>query len=212
MAAYAQMTTRICRVLMGLVVLWGLVGVSSVESFSIKGDTEDTRATLRGIDGVHVWTSIYLNGVEEADITKQKLQAEVELRLRQAGIRVLTQEEWLGMPGHPSLFIVVFVAVRLGRQDRLLMFNYSIWLAQDAFLATDGYKVNVDTWGKELSGSVWTLRPSEIRNDVRGVPVAHVQETSVRGSTVKTVEENERLRSRIPWKQTPYILNASCRI
>ena len=36
--------------------------------------------------------------VERAGLTKQQLQTDVELRLRQAGIRVLTEQEQLIVP------------------------------------------------------------------------------------------------------------------
>jgi hypothetical protein len=36
-----------------------------------------------------------------------------------------------------------------------------------------------------------------------GVPVVCVQETTIRGSTVKTVEENEGLCPHIQWTKTP---------
>ena len=42
---------------------------------------------------------------------------------------------------------------------------------------------------------------------VAGVPLASVQETTSRGLTVKTVEENEALRPRIPHTKTPDFLH-----
>jgi hypothetical protein len=45
-----------------------------------------------------------------------------------------------------------------------------------------------------------------------GVPVAGVQKTTIRTFTVEGEEKNERLRPRIPWKETPYIPDDSCRI
>jgi hypothetical protein len=52
MAAYTHTTTRICRILLGLAVLWGIIGLSGIRSWAL--DSEFTRATLRGLEGVGV--------------------------------------------------------------------------------------------------------------------------------------------------------------
>jgi hypothetical protein len=51
---------------------------------------------------------------------------------------------------------------------------------------------------------------SNMRLDDIGVPVASVQETTIRGLAVKTVEENEGLRPRISWTESPDIFYGSC--
>ena len=58
MTVQAHMTSRISRVLIGLAVLWGIVGLSDIESWA--SDSEHTRATLRGVEGVNV-------GIESLD-------------------------------------------------------------------------------------------------------------------------------------------------
>jgi hypothetical protein len=42
-----------------------------------------------------------------------------------------------------------------------------------------------------------------------GVPVASVQETTIRGLTVEIAEENERLHPRLSWKKSPIFSNNS---
>ena len=42
---------------------------------------------------------------ERDGLNKEQLQTEVELRLRQAGIRVLTKAEWRKTPGLPYLYV-----------------------------------------------------------------------------------------------------------
>src|SRR5437867_2429316 len=107
MAAYAQMTTRICRVLMGLAVLWGIIGLSATRSWA--QDDELARATLRRLQGVEVIIEHLRPEIEQAGLTGQQLQTDVELRLRHGGIRVLTQAERFRIPGEPSLYINVNV-------------------------------------------------------------------------------------------------------
>jgi hypothetical protein len=71
------------------------------------GDTEGERATLRGLDGVQVVVEDLQPDVERNGLTRQQLQTDVELRLRKAGIRVLTEQELDRAPGQtpprPSL-------------------------------------------------------------------------------------------------------------
>ena len=62
-----------------------------------------------------------------------------------------------------------------------------------------------------INGSV-PRRPLALMLPEDGVPVASVQKTTIRTFTVEGEEKNERLRPRIPWKQTPYIPDDSCRI
>jgi hypothetical protein len=163
MAAYAQTTTRTSRVLIGLTALWGFLGLAGIESWA--GDDETTRATLRGIEGVLVAVEDLGSDVEQAGLTRQQLQTDVELRLRHAGIRVLTQAERLGMPGAPYLYINVNVYLR--SEIPLVAFSIDVTLKQKAFLATDGSLATVSTWDVSQTGSTGRQRLSEIRNNVR---------------------------------------------
>lgn len=67
-------------------------------------DIEQTRNGLRGLGGVYVMAEGPLD--EEAlrgGLSQDAVRAEVELKLRQAGIRVLSTEEWERAPGKPYL-------------------------------------------------------------------------------------------------------------
>ena len=162
MAAYAHTTTRICRVLMGLAVLWSIIGRSGAGSWAYDG--KQTHATLRGLQGVNVLIEALEPDVERVGLTKQQLQTDVELRLRQAGIHVLTREERLEMPGSPYLYINVNIILR---SEGLAAFNIDVELRQEAFLATDSSLATVSTWSVGQTGSVGRLRLSDIRNNVR---------------------------------------------
>ncbi len=50
MATHAYTPTSLCRVLIGLAVLWGLIGLPGRGSCADDGDF--ARATLRGLQGV----------------------------------------------------------------------------------------------------------------------------------------------------------------
>jgi hypothetical protein len=85
MAADAQTTTRVCRVLIGLAVLWGVLGLSGRESWAF--DDEIARATLRRVESVQVVVAPVAPDVARAGLTRQQLQTDVEVQLQQAGIR-----------------------------------------------------------------------------------------------------------------------------
>jgi Putative peptidoglycan binding domain len=92
----------------------------------------------------------------------------VELRLRHAGIRILTtKEERSRTPGAPYLYINVNVLLR---PDRLDAFNITVELNQDASLKTDGSLATVATWSVGATGSVGnTMGLYFIRNSVRDI-------------------------------------------
>jgi len=110
MTVQAHMTSRISRVLIGLAVLWGIIGLSGAGSWA--GDSELDRATLRGLQGVDVIVENLTPEVERAGLTRQQLQTDVELRLRKAGIPLLTSAERVKVPGKPFLGVHVHVVPR----------------------------------------------------------------------------------------------------
>ena len=61
------------------------------------------KETLRGLPGVAVVIEPLHPTTERDGLTQHQLQTEVEQQLKNAGIRVLTQEEWKKTPGAPYL-------------------------------------------------------------------------------------------------------------
>src|ERR1051325_9720100 len=55
----------------------------------------DPRELLRGLQGVYVEIESLDPDAEKDGLTKDRLQTDVELRLRQADIQVLTKKQWL---------------------------------------------------------------------------------------------------------------------
>jgi hypothetical protein len=56
-------------------------------------DDEGSRETLRGIKGVRVVVESIEPEIEEAGLTRSQVQTDVELKLRTAGLNLLTPEE-----------------------------------------------------------------------------------------------------------------------
>mgnify|MGYP000869679322 FL=1 len=77
-------------------------------------DSEATRATIKHLQGVYVVIedlqpniAKHQKLIAKAGIEKGKLQAMVEERLKKAGLKVFTREEWLQAPGRPLLCITI---------------------------------------------------------------------------------------------------------
>lgn len=65
------------------------------------------KETLRGLPGVAVVIEPLHPTTERDGLKRSQLLAEVEQQLKDAGIRVLTQEEWKATPGAPYLYVNV---------------------------------------------------------------------------------------------------------
>ncbi len=135
-------------------------------------DNPYKRCTLRGLNGVHVMLENVRAEVERLGLTKQQMQTDVELRLRKAGIRVLSKKEYQRAPGTPQLYVNV---------------NFSIHEAS-GFCA---FSVNV-----ELEQQVILIRSPEVRIEGKIFPVASTWNTGCTGfvgiSNIRTVRENVR--------------------
>lgn len=78
----------------------------------LKADTyssalEPRQRELVGLKGIQVCVSELNPNEESYGLSKRRLQLDVELRLRQNGIKVLSQKKWMTTPGTPTLWIKV---------------------------------------------------------------------------------------------------------
>ena len=69
------------------------------------GDSEYARATLKGISGVWVLVESFAESAKNAGFDRRTFQTDMELKLRLAGIQVLTKKEWVAAPGSPYLYL-----------------------------------------------------------------------------------------------------------
>jgi competence protein ComGC len=60
---------------------------------------------LVGLKGVEVLVEVVKPEAEHLDLSKDMIKTDVELRLRKAGVKVLTQEDRLKIPGWPCLYV-----------------------------------------------------------------------------------------------------------
>ena len=85
--------------LLGLTFFWPTVGF---------GFTADKRDTLRGLSEISVLVEYLPDDVEREGLNREHLQRDIEVRLRQAGLHVLTISEVAKSPGAPYLYVAVY--------------------------------------------------------------------------------------------------------
>jgi hypothetical protein len=86
-------------ILIGLTLSWPTVGFSF---------TADKRDTLRGLTDLSVLVEYLPDDVEREGLNREHLQRDIEVRLRQAGLHVLTISEVANSPGAPYLYVAVY--------------------------------------------------------------------------------------------------------
>ena len=85
--------------LLSLTFYWPTVGF---------GFTADKRDTLRGLSEISVLVEYLPDDVEREGLNREHLQRDIEGRLRQAGLHVLTISEVANLPGAPYLYVAVY--------------------------------------------------------------------------------------------------------
>jgi len=86
-------------ILLSLTLCWPTVGFTF---------TSDKRDTLRGLREISVLVEYLPDDIEREGLSREKLQHDIEMRLRQAGLRVLTISEIANSPGAPYLYVAIY--------------------------------------------------------------------------------------------------------
>lgn len=126
---------------------------------------ELARETLRGLAGVAVTIEDIAPGAERDGLLESQLQADVEGKLRQAGIRVLTGDERQRTPGTPTL------SVRVGtyKSGDLYSLCIELSLLQATVLKRDPHLERLTaTWRARGVGSGGARRLHDARRVVAG--------------------------------------------
>lgn len=125
--------------------------VASAEAQSVL-----ERASLAGLAGVFLRVGPTDPDAEREGLTQSGLHKAVELRLRQAGIRVMTAGEWLEAPGGPHLDL--HVTTQPTRRGDLYAYSIDLMLRQEATLVRNPAIVATSTtW---FRGAVGTVGPA----------------------------------------------------
>jgi hypothetical protein len=134
----APMTRRLATILF---VTMFLIGVSSP---AIRAQGNDRQAdTLKGISTITVLVEDLPDSAEVIGLAAEAIQTDVELKLRLAGMRVLTNEEAHKLSGTPLLY------VRAGLLTRAEAAIIEVQLLQNAVLERNGQvALGVITWDR----------------------------------------------------------------
>lgn len=131
-------------------------------SRSIPAISNRQQASLTGINSIFVLVERLPNGAKKLALSEEIIQTDVELKLRLAGLRVVTMAESVNLPGSPYLY--VNLNVTSGAEAA----SIDISLHQDATLQRNGQRAGgVGTWTNEML----IANPSVqgIRNSVKDV-------------------------------------------
>jgi hypothetical protein len=132
--------------------------------FGINGLSN--RATLKGLKGVGVLVENLSLEVEKEGLRKNELQLEVEFKLREAGINVLSKEESLKSPGEPYLYINVNLNTSKTENE---VYPYSIdmlFIQKVSLLRNPQQATYAVTWSTGGVGSITKQLVSQLRSSV----------------------------------------------
>ena len=148
----------VSRVVVTLVVLLLLPGVSHALT--------DEQNALVGLQGVHVVVFVEKMNpqAEKHGLTKAQIQSDVELRLRKAGVKVLTMIESIETPEMPLLYVVPSILIM---PDLNVCFvSIEVGLLERVTLASGVDKVPGRIWSKGYMGTVGIDKITQIRGIV----------------------------------------------
>lgn len=124
------------------------------------------RETLRGLPGVSVLVERMDPDAERDGVTQSHLQANVERRLRKAGIPVLTNQEQYATPGAPYLYVNVST-LKSTELAGLYAYAIQVSLAQTVILERDPSTITTaTTWNVGSVGMVGGARLRGIRDSL----------------------------------------------
>ena len=153
---------------------WLMAVVAILLIFALKSptsaiDSKSNRATLRGLEGVAVLVEQFSPEVEKEGLVKNRLQTELELKLRMAGIKVLTKEECLKTPGEPYLYVNINVNIAKTESD-IYPYSIDILLIQKVSLVRDPNQATYAvTWSTGGVGSIGKPILSQLQNSVEEI-------------------------------------------
>jgi hypothetical protein len=134
--------------------------------------SEDPRALLRGLKGVGVVVEELTPDAKRGGLVEERLQTDMEGRLREAGIPVLSGIDLRSTPGEPYLSITVAALQGKGHLAPLFVCSAKVELKQDVTLMRDdSLNISAATW--VLSG-VSMIGVSRFREGVHRRVAEHV--------------------------------------
>lgn len=131
-------------------------------------DSENSRATLAGIQGVGVIVEELQPNVQKyaakSGLTKMQLQKDIEQKLRGGGIRVVAGGDWINTPGKPMLYVNVNTHET---EKYWYAYNIKVELRQMASLEVNPkVRTLASTWSMTMTGVANIGNLNIIRGDL----------------------------------------------
>lgn len=134
-------------------------------------DSEQARQTLAGLRGLQVVVeelqgniTKYDNYLQKVGLNSAQLKRDVEARLKAAGIKILSPEEWSKTPGRPVLYVNLNT-----HESEKYWFAYDLKLELRQVVSLEArpeIKTLANTWGINVTGVVNIGTFSVIRDNV----------------------------------------------
>lgn len=87
-----------------------------------SAELTDKQRSLAGIDALYVFVQGLTEGTQKAGLTAEQIQSEVENKLKQLGVRVVSEEEGIRLAGSP----VLYVSISVYKRTRIAAFVYHV--------------------------------------------------------------------------------------
>ncbi len=150
--------TRLMRIFSVLVMILLLSSVVQAQSRQFVWGKD----VLKGLKSVNVLVVNRSPDIEKDGLKTSSIQTDVELKLKMAGIKVLTEEESQKEPGKP--FLVVRVNSFKDEKIKLYFYNIEVQLIEIVGLERDtNLRCNAATWSTIGNGRVGIHEVASLR-------------------------------------------------
>jgi len=142
-----------------------LLSATVVSPLVGQGDDEANRKTLAGLNGVQVWVGSIPDEVQRDGLDTMQIRTDVELKLRQAGIPVPTEQQSLSRVNAPVLYVNIGA---LKRRPGVVLYAFwaNVELHQFVRLTRNpAVTVRVATWS--APGALGMVGQENLRSHVR---------------------------------------------
>jgi hypothetical protein len=142
----------------------GIIGVLTLLSSSVFALKQKfSQPTFSGLEGIYFAVEDLNPEIEQDGLTTNQIKGDVERKLRLAGIKVLSQEEWKKEKGSPYLYVNAHI---MKVMNGVYVFNITTAFIQEVHLVRrSNIRVPASIWSAETLGISDHLK--DIRNPTK---------------------------------------------